>query len=79
MWLTTIVIKNRFSDRFAGTFCRIIFMCLKMSFCFFVVVFFCSQYTLQCAEKTFIQIVDLTMACFKIQDKKVPGNNDLEK
>ena len=34
MWLTTIVVNNRFSDRFAGTFCgRIIFKCL--GFCFF--------------------------------------------
>ena len=32
-----------------------------------------------CAKKTFIQIVNLTTACFKIQDKKAPVNNDLEK
>ena len=32
-----------------------------------------------CAKKTFIQIVDLTTAYFKIQDKKAPVNNDLEK
>ena len=32
-----------------------------------------------CAKKMFIQIVDLTTACFKIQEEKVPVNNDLEK
>ena len=32
-----------------------------------------------CAKKMFIQIVDLTTACFKIQEKKAPVNNDLEK
>ena len=46
---------------------------------FVLVVVFCSQCPLQCVKKKIIEIVDLTTACFKIQDKKAPVNIDLEK
>ena len=76
MWLTTIVVNNRFSDRFAGTFCIIIF--LFLGFCYYFIIV-CCQCSLNCIKKKFIQIADLTTACFNIQDKNAPAKQQFRK